>query len=83
MTRISNSAKRSFNKFATVSVVAILAVYSANTAMAQEASDEDSAGLTDIVVTAQKRTENLQDVPISISVLGSESPTGAMAGSLI
>ena len=72
MTCISNSAKRSFNKFATVSIVAILAVYSANAAMAQEASDEDSAGLTDIVVTAQKRTENLQDVPISISVLGSE-----------
>ena len=51
---ISKSAKRSVNKFATVSVAAILAVCSTSAAMAQESSDDDSAGLTDIVVTAQK-----------------------------
>lgn len=69
---ISKSTKRSVHKFATVSVAAILAVCSTSAAIAQEAADEDSAGLTDIVVTAQKRTENLQDVPISISVMGGE-----------
>jgi iron complex outermembrane recepter protein len=41
-------------------------------AYAQEAPAEDDSGLTEIVVTAQKRSENLQEVPIAISVLGSE-----------
>ena len=34
------------------------------------ASDDDSALLEEVMVTAQKRQERLQDVPISISVLG-------------
>jgi outer membrane receptor protein involved in Fe transport len=43
------------------------------TAHAQEASTSTtSGGLEEIVVTAQKRTENLQTVPISIQALGSE-----------
>src|SRR5579859_5060067 len=33
----------------------------------------DDEGLQEIVVTAQKRQEKLQDVPISISVLGGEN----------
>ena len=37
-------------------------------AMAQE-----KAALEEVMVTAQKRTENLQDVPISIQALGSQS----------
>jgi iron complex outermembrane receptor protein len=35
-------------------------------AAAPAASDNDQAGLTDIIVTAQKRSERLQDVPIAI-----------------
>jgi iron complex outermembrane receptor protein len=31
-----------------------------------------SGGLEEVVVTAQKRTENLQDVPISVTALGTE-----------
>ena len=38
-------------------------------AYAQERTAEN-AGLEEIVVTAQKRTENLQDVPLSIQALG-------------
>src|SRR5476651_1430979 len=38
-------------------------------AYAQERTAE-SVGLTEVVVTAQKRTENLQDVPLSIQALG-------------
>ncbi|ARS26792.1 TonB-dependent receptor domain-containing protein [Sphingomonas sp. KC8] len=38
----------------------------------QESSAPNDVGLTDIVVTAQKREESLQDTPISIAVLGSE-----------
>lgn len=41
-------------------------------ALAQDAQDgAESAGIGDIVVTAQKRSENLQDVPIAISAVSS------------
>lgn len=36
------------------------------------AADEESKGLEEVVVTAQKRTETLQEVPQSVSVLSSE-----------
>jgi outer membrane receptor protein involved in Fe transport len=44
-------------------------------AYAQNATDdaEDKGGIADIVVTAQKRTENVQDVPISISTFSGET----------
>jgi outer membrane receptor protein involved in Fe transport len=40
-------------------------------AWAQTAAAESAATLDEVVVTAQKRSENLQDVPISIQALGS------------
>jgi iron complex outermembrane receptor protein len=42
------------------------------TAAQDSAADAPEQGLTDIIVTAQKRRENLQDTPISISVLSGE-----------
>lgn len=54
-------------KFLLVSTV----LGTASTAYAQDASS-DSDGLGEIVVTAQKRAENIQDVPIAISAVGSE-----------
>src|SRR6202048_449089 len=41
-----------------------------NTAQAQEATS--SASLEEVVVTAQKRTESLQNVPLSITALGTQ-----------
>lgn len=42
----------------------------ASPVFAQDAAEE--GGLEDIVVTAQKREQNLQDVPIAISAIGAE-----------
>ena len=39
------------------------------TALAQQATVEDD---NDIVVTASKREENLQDVPLAITAIGNE-----------
>ncbi len=41
-------------------------------AAAQEARDTESNGLDEIVVTAQKREQNLQEVPIAISAISAE-----------
>lgn len=48
---------------------------SAADASAQNASTE--GGLADIVVTAQKRSENLQDVPIAVTALSNQELAGA------
>ncbi len=52
-----------------VTTVSVLVMAAATPAYAQEASEE---GLDEIIVTAQRREQNLQDVPISVSAFGSE-----------
>ena len=44
----------------------------ATPALAQEDTATETVGIGDIVVTAQKRAENIQDVPIAISAVSSE-----------
>ncbi|TIX51404.1 TonB-dependent receptor [Alteraurantiacibacter aquimixticola] len=51
-------------------LLATTALSVANPALAQEASSESDDGV--IIVTAQKRAQNLQDVPIAITALGTE-----------
>ena len=51
-------------------LIAVLAAVAATPAWAQEqAADQAGTGVEDIVVTAQKREESLQDTPISIVAL--------------
>ncbi len=59
-----------------VSLVSLLA---ANAAMAKDkaAPPKDDTVLTDIIVTAQKRSERVQDVPISISAFEGQTLTQA------
>jgi hypothetical protein len=52
------------------SAISTILVGSAPLVQAQTA--QDSSTLEAVVVTAQKKTENLQDVPISISVFDSQ-----------
>jgi iron complex outermembrane receptor protein len=64
--------------FGAASMVAVIA---AMPVQAQEAGAIDGAG--EIVVTAQKRTQNVQDVPISISVISGEALQQQGAASLV
>lgn len=41
-------------------------------ALAQEAQQEHTGGIADIVVTAQRRSESLQDVPLAVSALDAQ-----------
>jgi len=53
------------------------------TASATSPVDEDGSGLADIIVTAQKRSENNQTTPIAISVLSDKALTDRHVQSLV
>ncbi|HET7707906.1 MAG TPA: TonB-dependent receptor [Sphingomicrobium sp.] len=63
---------------------ATLAILPAAPAPAQATGDTDSAeqpaALEDIVVTAQRREENLQDIPVSVATVRSETLAAINAG---
>lgn len=65
------------SKFVLLAGLSALAL--AQPAWAQDAgqAEEDTGGLEEIVVTAQKREENLQDVPVSVTALGAEAIANA------
>jgi len=67
-------------KNASSSLIAVGAVLAASAAQAQSAPPHEAAvsgGLTEIVVTAQKRAENLQKVPIAITAVTSDALTAS------
>lgn len=71
--------------FAAVSVLALTAV-SAQSAIAATATDAaavQSGALEEVIVTAQKRSENLQDTPIAISVLSASGIEARAVYSLV
>jgi iron complex outermembrane receptor protein len=55
-----------------VAGITVLGVAGSGPALAQEAGANTGGGLEEILVTATRRSENLQQVPISIMALGSE-----------
>lgn len=67
---------------AQIAVMALIAPWMANAAQAQDAApaeeaapanDAASQGLGEIIVTAQKRAESLQDTPLAISAINAEA----------
>ena len=60
----------------TVSALALVA----SGAWAQDTSAEEGLRLDDVVVTAQKRTENIQDVPLSVATLDGQAFANLQAG---
>lgn len=60
-------------KFASVSVAALAAAIAMPAHAQDQADSEPGGGIAQIVVTAQKRAENVQDVPIAISAFSADA----------
>jgi iron complex outermembrane receptor protein len=70
---------RTISKFYTgLSLLAMMA----SPAFAQDAAEDDNSGIQEIIVTAQKKSERLQDVPISIAAITGDAVTDRAAVSL-
>lgn len=61
---------------ATISLIAAPSAFAQDTA----AAPEDNGGLAEIVVTAQRRSENLQDVPLSVTAISGDKLDAIGAG---
>lgn len=55
----------------------VIVALMSTSALAQQPVTSDPVGLEDIIVTAQKRSENLQDVPIAVSAVTEQALTNA------
>jgi iron complex outermembrane recepter protein len=51
---------------------ALAIALSASPSIAQDSEEEEAAGIDEIIVTAQRRNESVQDVPIAITAFSSE-----------
>jgi iron complex outermembrane recepter protein len=60
--------------------VASTSLFIAPAAYAQDEAAEEGPGLSEIVVTAQRREENLQDVPLSVTALRGDNLDAVSAG---
>jgi iron complex outermembrane recepter protein len=60
-------------KFALLATASLIFAASPSFAQDSSAAAEDTGGLEEIVVTAQKREQNLQDVPVSVTALSAEA----------
>ena len=61
------------NQTLSYAICSILGAHGAGAALAASASGESSDALGEIIVTAQRRTENIQNVPIQIQALTADS----------
>jgi len=76
MAKVFKKSRRNIRFFmlAGASVAALSSpVYAQDTQAEEEKADESQGGLEEIVVTAQKRAEGLQDTPIAITAVSGEA----------
>jgi iron complex outermembrane receptor protein len=74
MKKLNKIAPFALRLLGSTMLVAVGAVYAQGTALAQNAAGaSDDGAVQEIVVTAQKRSENMQTVPISIQALTPET----------
>ena len=57
-------------KFRQLMSVSVLALLASAEVHAQESATTDETGLGEIIVTAQKRSESAQDIPVSVAAVG-------------
>lgn len=73
MTFCNGASKDVFGRvLSTVSVLAMGIAAVSTPAFAQEAAEDDSSGLAEIIVTARKVEENLQDVPVAVTAFSGD-----------
>ena len=63
---------RTFRRPMSPVAVAVLAALAASPAARAQQTGTTAGGLEEIIVTAQKREQNLQEVPVAVSVLGGD-----------
>jgi iron complex outermembrane receptor protein len=73
-------ARRHITTSAMAIAVASTSMLFAPSAFAQDTASANEAGLSEIVVTAQRREENLQDVPLSVTALRGDNLDAVQAG---
>jgi iron complex outermembrane recepter protein len=71
---------RQFFTSTAIAATAIAALTIATPAFAQDETVADDSGLEEIVVTAQRREENLQDVPLSVTAVSGDKLDAISAG---
>jgi iron complex outermembrane receptor protein len=78
MTKMSKMHKRVSR--AQGAMLALSAVLPLGSAMAQEAAQAPAGQLQEVVVTAQRRSENIKDVPVSVTAVRGEKLDVLMSG---
>lgn len=64
-------------KLALLATTCLAVTAMAQAASAQTTPEQDASTVDEVVVTAQKRTQNVQDVPVAITALGTEQLVAA------
>ena len=74
--------QRSLSCAATGAVLLLVCPFANIAALAEEGARSDAAVLEEILVTATRRSESVQDVPISIAVVGADDIAGSGSNNL-
>src|SRR5262245_21750065 len=63
----------SIHRRAALTGAALLGLFASDTVLAQQAAQAGGSGLEEIVVTARRREENIQSVPVAVNAFSGEA----------